>query len=405
MRFIRFKNNIIDSLALILLSSCTLAPYRDEGQLAIGYVEEAFGDRYTVSAQELTAINLNSPSILMQLSNKTTQILMAIIATILVVAALKATRSISMPLAFAFFIVILVHPLQRWLESYLPNWLSLIVVLLLLLGVVGLAGGALSLSAEIIEPKLPQYLDRLQQIADTVKTWTQERGLPIPQFNSQSNGATSRLTQEAIGGIQTFFSVLSLSVLIVSLLVLMLLEVKQYRIKVQRAFAATTGDRLINAVGNTSEKLRRYLWVMSLTSLLTGVLTTLWCFILGVDLAFVWGLIAFILNYIPTLGSIIAVIPPTLVALLFNGVGRGIATLIGLATIQTIIGNFVDPRVQGKSLQLSPFVALVSIVFWGWVWGIPGAILGVPMTISIILFCQEFKVTQGVAIVLGDIES
>ena len=343
-------------------------------------------------------------NIIMQLSGKTTQILMAVIASILVVAALKATEAISMPLAFAFFIVILVHPLQKRLERRLPRWLSLILVLLLLCAIVGLAVGALSLSAEIIEPKVPEYLDRLQEMAIIARDWAKERNIPIPQFASGSgNGASNRLTQGAIGGVRSVITALSLSVLTISLLVLLLLEVTQYRKKVQKAFSSSTGDRLINAVGNTSEKLRRYLWVMTLTSLLTGVLTIVWCFIIGVDLAFVWGLIAFVLNYIPTLGSIIAVIPPTLVAFLFNGVGRGVATLIGLATIQVIMGNFVDPRVQGKSLQLSPFVALFSIAFWGWVWGIPGAILGVPMTISIILFCQEFKVTQGVAIVLGEL--
>ena len=340
----------------------------------------------------------------MQLSGKTTQILMAVIASILVVAALKATEPISMPLAFAFFIVILVHPLQSRLERHLPRWLSLILVLLLLCGIVGLVVGALSLSAEIIEPKVPEYLDRLQEMAIIARDWARERNIPIPQFASGSgNGAFNQLTQGAIGGVRSAISALSLSVLTISLLVLLLLEVTQYRKKVQKAFSSSTGDRLINAVGNTSEKLRRYLWVMTLTSFLTGVLTIVWCFIIGIDLALVWGLIAFVLNYIPTLGSIIAVIPPTLVAFLFNGVGRGVATLIGLAIIQVIMGNFVDPRVQGKSLQLSPFVALFSIAFWGWVWGIPGAILGVPMTISIILFCQEFKVTQGVAIVLGEL--
>ena len=335
-------------------------------------------------------------------SGKVTQILMAIIATILVIAALKATKPISMPLAFAFFIVILVHPLQQKLEQKLPRWLSLILVLLLLCGIVGLAVGALSLSGEIIEPKVPQYLDRLQEIATVAQDWARESGLPIPQLN-QSNGS-SQLTQQAIGSVRSLVSVISLSVLTISLLVLLLLEVTQYRQKVRRAFSSQTGDRLINAVGNTSDKLRRYLWVMTLTSILTGVLTVVWCFIIGVDLAFVWGLIAFVLNFIPTLGSIIAVVPPTIIAFLFNGTGRGIAALIGLATIQVIMGNFIDPRVQGKSLQLSPFVALFSIAFWGWVWGIPGAILGVPMTISIILFSQEFQLTQGVAILLGEAE-
>lgn len=341
----------------------------------------------------------------MQLSNKITQVLMAVIASILVIAALKATRSISMPLAFAFFIVILVHPLQQKLERKLPRWLSLILVLLLLCGVVGLAIGALSLSAEIIEPKVPQYLERLQEIGTIIRDWASDRNLPVPQFDARSSNTSGQLTKRAIGSVRSLISAISLTVLTVSLLVLMLLEVSQYRNKIQRAFSNSTGDRLINAVGNTSDKLRRYLWVMTLTSLLTGVLTVVWCFIIGVDLAFVWGLIGFVFNYIPTLGSIAAVIPPTLIAFLFNGVGRGVATLIGLAVIQIIMGNFIDPRVQGKSLQLSPFVALFSIAFWGWVWGIPGAILGVPMTISIILFCQEFELTQGVAIVLGESES
>lgn len=340
----------------------------------------------------------------MQLTNKTTQILMAIIATILIVSALKSTQSISVPLAFAFFIVILVHPFQRRLEARLPRWLSLILVLLLLLAILGLAVGILSITAEIIEPKVPEYVNRLQQMLETAQSWANSSLLPIPQLNSISNSSVDQLTQRAIGGIQSLLSALSLFVLVVSMLVLLLLEVNQYHKKVQRAFPSRIGDRIIDAVGNTSEKLRRYLLVMSLTSFLTGVFTGIWCFVLGVDLALVWGLIAFILNFIPTLGSIIAVIPPTVIALIFQGAGRGIATLIGLAVIQTIMGNFVDPKVQGKSLQLSPFVALFSIVFWGWVWGIPGAILGVPMTIAIVLLCQEFEATRGVAIVLSEIE-
>ncbi|ACB50027.1 hypothetical protein cce_0676 [Crocosphaera subtropica ATCC 51142] len=340
----------------------------------------------------------------MKVFNQTTQILMAIIAIILILAALKATQPISMPLAFAFFIVVLVYPLQNRLEQNLPRWLSLIIVLLVLGGVVALAQGALSLSAEIIEPKVPQYLDRLEQMWETAQSWANNYGLPVPHFNSQINNTPIQLTQQAISGFQTVISTISLLILTISLLILLLLEVSQYKRKVQQAFSSRTSQHIINAVGNTSEKLRRYLTVMTFTCILTGVLTGIWCLIIGVDLALVWALIAFILNYVPTLGSIIAVIPPTVIAILFNGVPRGIATVIGLGIIQVIMGNFVDPRIQGKTLQLSPFIALFSIVFWGWIWGIPGAILGIPMTISIILFCQEFETTRGVAILLGEVE-
>lgn len=341
----------------------------------------------------------------MQLSEKATPIFLAIITTILVVAALKYTRSITVPLAFAFFITVLVHPLQRWLNRYVPHWLSLIIVLAILAGVLGLAIGALALSAEIIEPKLPEYLNQFQQIADTARTWASNFGIPVQELLSPSQGSSGQVAQQAIGGLRTLLSALSLFVLVVSLLVLLLLEVSQYHQKVEQAFPSKASHRLIHAITNTSDKLRRYLGVMAFTSLLTGLLTVAWCFVLGVDLAFVWGLIAFILNFVPTLGSIIAVIPPTLVALVFQGTGKGIATLIGLAVIQVIMGNFIDPRLQGKSLELSPFVALVSIVFWGWVWGIPGAILGVPMTIAIVLVCQEFKSTQGISILLSEHKS
>ena len=188
----------------------------------------------------------------------------------------------------------------------------------------------------------------------------------------------------------------------VSLLVLLLLEVGQYREKIERSLASKTSAKVINAVAKMSDKLRGYILIQSLTCVLTGVLTGLWCWMLGVDFALVWGLVAFVLNYIPTLGSIVAVIPPTLLALIFLGIGRGVATLVGLAVIQVFLGNFVDPRLQGRTLKLSPFVALLSIVFWGWVWGIPGALLGIPMTMSVIVLSQEFESTRAIALLFGD---
>ncbi|MEQ8970394.1 MAG: AI-2E family transporter [Coleofasciculus sp. C1-SOL-03] len=336
----------------------------------------------------------------MRVSAKTIQTLLTIIAIILAIAALKATSAITIPLAFAFFIAVLVNPLQRWLNRHVPHWLSLVIVMLVLAGVVGLAIGALLLSAEIVEPKAPQYLDRLQQMFQDAMAWAKQRGLPVEQLSSQDS--QGQLTNEAIGGLKFLWNGLSLFILMVSLLVLLLLEVGQYREKIERSLASKTSAKVINAVARMSDKLRGYLLIQSFTCVLTGILTGIWCWVLGVDFALVWGLVAFVLNYVPTLGSIVAVIPPTLLVLIFQGIGRGVATLVGLAVIQVILGNFVDPRLQGRTLKLSPFVALLSIVFWGWVWGIPGAVLGIPMTISLIVFSQEFKSTRAIALLFGD---
>ncbi|MFE4105753.1 AI-2E family transporter [Almyronema epifaneia] len=338
----------------------------------------------------------------MSVSPKTTQVLLAVIATVLVVWALKATHAVTMPLAFAFFIAVLVHPLQRSLNRRLPRWLTLIAILLLLAAVAGVAIAALELSVDLIEPKLPQYSDRLQQMLTTAIDLARQYGLPISDNPLQAQGSSGQLAGRAIGGIQSILSALSVLVLVVSLLALLLLEVDAYRQKVRRGFPDAASQKIINAMASISRKLRRYLWVMTFTSLLTGILTGVWCLLLGVDLAFVWGLIAFVLNFVPTLGSIIAVIPPTLVAFIFGGAAQGLITLIGLATLQVILGNFVDPKLQGNSLQLSPFVALISIVFWGWVWGIAGAILGVPMTVALVVLCGEFQPTRGIAVLLGE---
>ncbi|MEB3887034.1 AI-2E family transporter [Lyngbya sp. CCY1209] len=329
-------------------------------------------------------------------------VLLSIIAIILIVASLRATRAVSMPLAFAFLIAILVNPLQTRLERRLPQWLSLAIVLSVIAAVLGVLIGAIDLSLELIEPKVPGYIDRFQQIAENIQSGLANYGFSFSRESDQLSQAMGQVVTQAIGGLKSLLGAVSLLILIFSFLALLLLEVKKYAERTHRAFPERAGNHIIHAVSSMSRQLRRYFLVMAFTSVITGILTAFWCLILNVDLAVVWGLIAFVLNFIPTLGSIVAVIVPSFVAVLFHSPGTAIATLVGLAVLQVVIGNFVDPKLQGKYLKLSPFVALVSIVFWGWVWGIPGAFIGVPMTAAIVLFTHEFEPTRPIAVMLGD---
>jgi len=328
-------------------------------------------------------------------------VLLILITAMAGIYALKVTRPVTMPLAFAFFIAVLVNPLQQWLERRFPRWLSLGVVMVMLVAVLAIFAGAIELSLELIEPQLPQYADQVQQFWQSARIWLQNHGLPAGQ-GSQGNAALSQVFQQVIGGARSVLTAFSLLILIASFLALLLLEGEKYRDRTQQAFPDGAGDHIIHAVISMGEQLRRFFWVVAFTSFLTGVLTAGWCWILGVELALVWGLLAFILNFIPTLGSIVAAIIPALVATVFQGPTVGAAVLIGLAIIQTILGNFVDPKLQGKYLKLSPFVALFSIVFWGWVWGIPGAFIGVPMTAAVVLFANEFQASRPISIMLGD---
>ncbi|MGF1459753.1 MAG: AI-2E family transporter [Leptolyngbyaceae cyanobacterium] len=340
---------------------------------------------------------------LTQAQSKLIPVSLMIMAVILMVRALQLTRPFTMPLAFAFFIAVLVNPLQRWLDQRLPRWLSLIIVLLLLGSILALFAGVIELSLELIEPQVPQYIEQAQQLAQTVQTWLRNHGLPTGQ-NGESNGALSQVFQQALGSARMALGVVSAFVMIASFLSLLLLEVAQYRDRTLQAFPGDTGERIINAVSQMGTKLRRYFLVVAFTSLLTGIFTGAWCLMVGVELAFVWALLAFILNFIPTLGSLVAAVVPAIVATLFQGPVTGIITLLGLGVIQTILGNFVDPKLQGKYLQLSPFISLLSIVFWGWVWGIPGAFIGVPMTAAIALLANEFKAGRPIAIMLGYVD-
>ena len=144
-------------------------------------------------------------------------------------------------------------------------------------------------------------------------------------------------------------------------------------------------------------QIRRFMVTRTLTSGITGLLTGLYTWVIGLDFPLVWAVLAFVLNYVPVLGSVVAVIPPTLVAMIQPDSGwLAVLTLGGLFIIQFTVGNYVDPVLQGRFLALSPFLLFFSIVFWGWVWGIAGALLAVPLTLGLVTFCQGFESSRWV---------
>jgi AI-2 transport protein TqsA len=141
-------------------------------------------------------------------------------------------------------------------------------------------------------------------------------------------------------------------------------------------------------------KFRRYMLIRTVVSILTGLLTWLFALAVGLDLAAAWGGLAFAFNYIPFVGSIAAVIPPVLFAFVqFESWQMPLLVLAGMTLIQFSIGNILDPRLEGRALAISPFVVVISIFFWGLIWGVPGAFIGVPLTIALVTVCEQFHTT------------
>ena len=169
------------------------------------------------------------------------------------------------------------------------------------------------------------------------------------------------------------------------------------------AFGDSRGRSLIDSAEAISSKYQSYLWACTVAAILQGLSVWLFSLAMGLDFAFVWGLLAFLLNYIPTVGSALAVLPPTLFALIqFNGLGRPLAVFLGMALLQLLFGNYIDPIIQGRYVSLSPVVVLISIVFWGWVWGVSGALLGVPITLGIVIAADHFPNTRWIARMLAE---
>jgi AI-2 transport protein TqsA len=179
----------------------------------------------------------------------------------------------------------------------------------------------------------------------------------------------------------------------------MLIETRPWRLKL--SFLIKRPAEMLPRFEAAAREVQTYLFVKSATSLVTGGLCAAWVAICGVDFPLLWGLLAFLLNYVPTIGMIIATIPPFLVALIQLGPGPAFLLLAGYIVINVVLGNFVEPRIMGRALGLSPLVVFISMIFWGWLWGPVGAVLGVPLTMVLKILLANTEDFRWAAVILG----
>lgn len=326
----------------------------------------------------------------------------AIISVILVVSALKAVSIVMIPLAWAVFAVALVRPMQSWLQQRIPHWAALILTFATVTAAIGLFGYALAESVDQVAEKAPEYSQRFVDLYHNGLGWLDQRGIAVDSTTiSRPQGASGQVLS-LLGGIWGF---LGMFVMVIALLLLSLSEVGVLRRKLRNNRGNSIADKILEASQDAAARVRRYMSAVLLTSLGTGLSTGLFTWAIGLDFAFVWAMLAFLLNFIPTIGSVIAVVPPVLVALVMPGEPwLAPVTLAGLSVIQIAFGYYIDPLVQGRMVQLSPLVVLLSMMFWGWVWGIAGAFLSVPLTVAIAAFCRHWESTEWIGYLLSEDE-
>ena len=208
-------------------------------------------------------------------------------------------------------------------------------------------------------------------------------------------GASMQLVANMLTGLG---AILTNTFLIGLTVIFILLEASSFPIKARAAFGNLKGAS--DQVGKLAKAINHYLGIKTLVSLGTGIIVTLWVWVLGIDFPLIWGLLAFLLNYIPNLGSIIAAIPAVLLAYIQYNPGRMLLVAIGYVLINIVFGNFIEPRLMGRKLGLSTLVVFLSLIFWGWLWGPVGMLLSVPMTMMVKISFESNESSQWLGILM-----
>jgi len=312
--------------------------------------------------------------------------LVAVVAVVAAGFALKVGQVFFAPLVFTALAVMLVAPLQQRFDALFKgrfSALSLVLTLLAILVVLGIFIGGIWFSANSIAHRVPAYAMKSRELWLQFNAWAASHRLPV----TLTGDLGGRLEQIALHSLTMIFTSLSTFVsrlgLILILLLLSLLQVRYWQAKL-RTSSRATGLNYAGILTVFSQKLGHFLFIQTMINLVAGAVITAWLLVLGVDLAPVLGISAFLLEYVPIIGSLIVSFLAAMVALLQYGPIRAAAVLAGLIIIYQVNGNFITPRFQGKSVSVSPVLLILSIVFWSWLWGITGTLIALPLTVALV---------------------
>ncbi len=328
------------------------------------------------------------------------RILLTLAAVVIIVAGLRAAASILVPFFIAVFVSVIASGPLIWLErKRVPATLAVVLVVLGILGLGIGIGTMVGTSLNDFALKLPEYQDQLEIMRDEVLAFLQTKGVDLPAdslttlVDPRSAMALTANLLKGIGGI------LANTLLIILTVVFILLEIATFTRKLRAAFG--NPDAPYGGLDRFTDSVRRYMAIKTAISLTNGIVVTLWLLILGVDFALLWGLLTFLLNYVPNIGSLIALFPALLVALIQHGLGTAVLVALGYMVTDFILGSLIEPRFMGRGLGVSPLVIFISLVFWGWVFGPVGMLLSVPLTVTLKIALESNEETRWLSILMG----
>jgi len=332
---------------------------------------------------------------------KSTNAAVTFAAVIIIVFGLQAAKVLLVPLLLAIFFALITLRPMLWLQEHrVPSVLAaLLVVTGLMLSMI-FVGSIVGSSIAAFTAAIPGYQAQLNELMSGFFSFIEGR---IDAEISTENirelidpGRAMGMAGTLLNGLR---GVLTNTFLILFTMIFILLEAGSIKTKMYAAFGSQNGN--FARAGKFLQNLGRYLGIKTIVSMVTGLIVGVMTWIIGLDFPLLWAMLAFLLNYIPTIGSIIAAVPAVLLALIQLGPAEALSTAIGFVAVNMVFGNIIEPRLMGYGVGISPLVVFVGLVFWGWIFGPVGMLLSVPLTMTLKLALESSPNTQWIAILLG----
>lgn len=324
-----------------------------------------------------------------------------ILIALAVTVALYQASTVFAPLALALFAIAIVWPLQKRLQSLMPTTLALAITIITTVTVCSVFASLAVLAFSRVGHSLIADSARYQALYYRTIDWLDSHGIAVAglwaeHFNiSWLLGLAHRVTERVNNTL--VFWLIGLTYLVIGLL-----EVDDFRRKILTLDNQEIARVLLQGSAATAAKFRKYMIVRTQMSAVTGLLVGVFAWLMGLRFAIEWGVIAFVLNYIPFIGPFIATLFPTLLAMTqFNSWQAVMGMFAGLNLIQFVVGSYVEPRMAGNLLAISPLVVLFAVFAWTYLWGFFGAFIGVPIALAVLTFCDQHPSSRWIADLLG----
>jgi predicted PurR-regulated permease PerM len=336
-------------------------------------------------------------------SNNPNIAILSVIALLLLMAFLKLAQVIVLPFVLSIFLSFLLLPIIYFLQkkgvpAIISALFSLGIVFILLFTLSSL----LTVSLKSLGQALPSYFEKFEFLAFEMTHFIKQYGIELNAKLLLDNIDSTSVASLAGQSLSFILGIMKYSVLVFFITLFMLLEASRFKDKAIKAFGK--GNIFDDSTAQVGKEIAQYLGFKTLMSLTTGILVWAFLTLMGLDFPLVWGLLAFILNFIPSVGSIVASIPPILLALLqFESPFKMfVIVTIGLLLIHISIGNYLDPKIMGDNLNLSTLIIFLSMVFWGWMWGPLGMLIAVPLAVCIKVALAHNARTKPISIMMED---